>query len=293
MKELLSSDVTIILVVIIFVAYAIYLVTSGVRRTFDPFDEAESWFEKNRLDLDSIRFSAYDERHLVRAKDAVALVGSADLLGGEHVGFAIEVVEGRGVVEGAILRPSGIATWHRSAAATASTSGESLLEVLRTMAKMKANRADAESVVESSGPSERDEELVPGTSAPLVTGGKPGPRFYCGEYVAIVTQENQSIGPISYPFIMIVARTGSDSPIMFVTAESNDMYSQLADLLDEDDKKLLGNSARTELVLGVFDKNGHTNLGPHDSISNLEGFSKVALQTMKARLNLQEEIRKA
>lgn len=294
MNEILSSDAAKILVMVIGLALAIYLVTKKAAGSFDPFEEAESWFALNRFDLDSIRFSAYDEAHLVKAEDAVALVGSADMRDGEHVGFAIEVVKGRGVVNGAVLRPCGIATWHRSAARTASTSGESLLEVLKTMAKRKAASTALQSEIDSPPSTEGgSEELVPGISAPLVTGGSPGPKYICGDYLAVVTQDNQSVGPISYPFILIVAPKGSETPIMFVTAESNDMFSEMVGMLDEDMRELLGNSAPTELLLGVFDKNGHDNLGPHDSISNLEGFTRVALDTMKSRLNLQEEVRQA
>ena len=292
MKEFFESDAGIGLIVVVFVAVAIFLLTRNSGRSFDPFEEAERWFSLNRLDLDSIVFSAYDEPHLVRAKDAVALVGTATMRDGEDVGFAIEVVEGRGVVEGTILRPSGIATWHRSATATATKSGDSLLGALKTMAKMKASRDAAESRAETAASPTGEEELIPGVSAPLVTGGKPGPRFFCDGYVAVVTQENQSLGPISYPFIMIVVRKGSNSPIMFVTAESNDMFSEMLGK-HENLTELLGDSMPTGLVLGIFDKNGHTNLGPHESISDLEGFSTVALQTMKTRLSLQGEVRRA
>lgn len=294
MKEFLSSDVTIGLFILVFLAYAIYLVTRNVSRSFDPFQEAERWFALNRFDLDSILFSAYDEAHLVKARDAVALVGTADMPDGEDVGFIVEVVKGRGVVAGAILRPCGIATWHRSAAQEASRRGESLLDVLKARARRKISSIDSEIEVDSPLPSDsKSEELIPGISAPLVTGGSPGPRFYCGDYMAVVTQDNQSVGPITYPFIMIVAPKGSETPIMFVTAESNEMSSEMIGMLDEDQKKLLGNSTSSQLVLGVFDKGGHKNLGPHDSISDLEGFTRVALDTMKSRLNLQEEIREA
>lgn len=292
MKEVFESDAGIGLIVIVLVAVAIYLLMRKSGKSFDPFDEAERWFALNRLDLDSIRFSAYAEPHLVRAKDAVALVGSANMLDGEHVGFAIEVVAGRGVVEGSVLRPSGIATWHRSAAMTATTSGESLLAVLKNMTSNKEARADAGSGGEITGPSENIGELVPGVSAPLVTGGKPGRKYDCGDYMAVITQENQCVGPISYLFIMIVVPKGNSNPIMFVTAESNDMFSELVGM-HENLSEVLGNSVPTGLVLGVFDKNGHENLGSHDSISDLEGFAQVALETMKSRLGLKGEIREA
>ncbi|MBU2676125.1 MAG: hypothetical protein KJP16_03510 [Gammaproteobacteria bacterium] len=294
MSDFFASDVAIGMVILILVTSGIFLVTRNASRVFDPFEEAEKWFALNRLDLDSIRFSAYDEPHLVRAKDAVALVGSADLLDGEHVGFIVEVVEGRGVVEGAVLRPSGVATWHKSAAGEASQTGETLLEALQARARKKINIQDSGSKTDSPLPSEsKNEGLIPGINAPLIMGGSPGPRFKCGDYMAVVTQNNQSVGPISYPFILVVVRKGSESPIMFVTAESNDMFSELVGMLDEDMRESLDDSAPTELFLGVFDKNGHDNLGPHDSISDLEGFTRVALDTMKSRLNLQEEVREA
>ena len=108
---------------------------------FDPFAEAEPWFLRNSLDLDSIRFSCYDDARLVAHDEAAVLVGVGDREDGwrepedddegGHVGFAIEVVPGRGVVRGALLRPSGIASWHRDAAAAAKLTGETLVDVLQ------------------------------------------------------------------------------------------------------------------------------------------------------------------
>lgn len=101
---------------------------------FNAKDWAEPWFAANSINPSSVIFSSYDEPSLARNPGAVVLVGTANNMKGDDLGFVVEVMSGRGVIVGEFLRPSGIATWHRMASQTASISGKPLIDVLLDMA---------------------------------------------------------------------------------------------------------------------------------------------------------------
>ena len=103
-------------------------------RSFNAFDEADPWFLNHGINSDSVRFSAYDEPGLARNLGATVIVGGGKDAQGERVGFALEVVSGKGVVASEILVPEGIATWHKTASMQAKVSGQPLIDVLVAMA---------------------------------------------------------------------------------------------------------------------------------------------------------------
>ena len=103
-------------------------------KAFAAFDLAEPWFEEQGIKSSSVSFGTYDDASLVRTPSAIVLVGTGKSTMGEDVGFALEIVAGRGVVDHELLVPYGIATWHRNASMQAKLSGQPLIDVLVAMA---------------------------------------------------------------------------------------------------------------------------------------------------------------
>jgi len=98
---------------------------------FSSLNEAEPWLLQRGMRQGSARFSSYDDPGLVRNAGATILVGVAENGSGGLVGFALEVLPGRGVVSSEVLIPYGIATHHKTASMQARASGRPLLDVLR------------------------------------------------------------------------------------------------------------------------------------------------------------------
>jgi hypothetical protein len=111
---------------------------------FSALDEAASWFASQGIDPKSVMFSSYQEAQLARVAGATVLVGNGTTRQGADVGFAIEVVPGRGVVASELLNPSGIATHHKTAAMEAKMSRRPLLTVLTAMAAEHRSRYPAD-----------------------------------------------------------------------------------------------------------------------------------------------------
>lgn len=101
---------------------------------FTSLDEAEPWLKSQGIDAKSAMFSSYQDPQLARVSGATILVGTATTTKGGDIGFAIELVPGRGIVATELINPSGIATHHKTASMQAKTSGQPLLNVLAAMA---------------------------------------------------------------------------------------------------------------------------------------------------------------
>jgi hypothetical protein len=108
-------------------------------RSFAVRDAAEPWFQAQGIVGRSITFSIYEDPGLARNPGATVLVGTGQDVRGEPAGFAIEVLPGKGVVEAQLLKPHGIATWHRNASMEARMAGVSLIDVL--VAKADSHRS--------------------------------------------------------------------------------------------------------------------------------------------------------
>jgi hypothetical protein len=70
---------------------------------FNISGEAESWFRNEGIRSSSVKFSMYDDPELAKNPGASVIVGVGDKTDGSHVGFALEVIPGSGVVEGIYL----------------------------------------------------------------------------------------------------------------------------------------------------------------------------------------------
>jgi len=129
--------------------------------------------------------------------------------------------------------------------------------------------------------------LTPGLNAPLITGGTPVCSYKCGSYHATLSEDLESIGPITYPHVLVVFRGVDDAqPIMFVTAEKAVMTDELLDFLSGLSEDLRSETADRPVFLGVFDQSGRTNLGSSENYAILDRFEKTALAVMRDRLGL-------
>lgn len=168
---------------------------------------------------------------------------------------------------------------------------EKLNNVLNTLIAILIEQRDGEE--EHSKVTETDldepEELVPGVTAPAITGGTPVSAYLCGDYRAVVSTNIQSIGPIQYPYVMTICLDQSRSPVMFVTAESNTIAPEILKVLAETELDFSDVKLATEHFLGIFDTEGHHTLGQFEEISMVEGFTAIALSTMREHLRLEDE----
>lgn len=104
-------------------------------QAFDAFNEAKFWFDRQGIVKTSVRFNSYTDKYLAKTHGVVIiLVGTGKNINGEHVGFAIEVKEGQGVVESAIIEPAGITSQDKKAVFIAKQKGKSLIDALQELA---------------------------------------------------------------------------------------------------------------------------------------------------------------
>lgn len=101
---------------------------------FNAFDEAKNWFTQEGIDSSSVNFSAYNDPRLSKHTGATVLVCMGKKRNGERVGFALEVIRGAGVVDGAYIQPEGIASHHVKAAHIAKMNDKTLIATLQEMA---------------------------------------------------------------------------------------------------------------------------------------------------------------
>ena len=133
--------------------------------------------------------------------------------------------------------------------------------------------------------------LRPGETAPLISGGTPVSMYECEGYRAILTDSPESFGPVKYPHVLIVFKAIDDTPpIMFITAEQNSMMTMFAEALPDNLKEEYGSDFGKGYFLGLFDENGHHNLGKKDNLENIQFFEVHALEAMKQHLGLTSEI---
>ncbi|MFQ2328818.1 hypothetical protein ACK32Q_04925 [Aeromonas dhakensis] len=103
-------------------------------QAFAVSDEANPWYVENNIDPSSVVFSTYSDPALARNPDALILVGGGKGPDGKTIGFALEVIPGKGVVSSEIIEPFGIASYHKRASMQSKMSDMPLLDVLVFMA---------------------------------------------------------------------------------------------------------------------------------------------------------------
>ncbi|MDV2483315.1 MULTISPECIES: hypothetical protein [Acinetobacter] len=124
-------------VIVILILWAFFSAKSKAdsSQAFDAFDEAKFWFDRQGIVKNSVKFNSYTDKYLAKTHGIVIiLVGIGEKVNGEHVGFAIEVKEGQGVVESTLIEPAGIATHDKKAVLIAKQKGKSLIDALQELA---------------------------------------------------------------------------------------------------------------------------------------------------------------
>ncbi len=107
---------------------------------------------------------------------------------------------------------------------------------------------------------------------PLITSAKPLLRYRLAPYTFILLGEIESLGVIEYLFILFAIKDEENAPELFIASEVNAMAATLG-----------GGSH----FLGVFDPQGHWNLGASDQWANLDLFAAKALEIATTRLGLE------
>lgn len=109
-------------------------------QAFNALDAADPWLTSEGILPTSVRFSSYSASGLSKHPGATVLVGQGKKQDGSRVGFVLEVLPDRGVVDAVYIQPDGIITHHRTAVQTAQMSGHTLSETLQQMAQQHRQR---------------------------------------------------------------------------------------------------------------------------------------------------------
>jgi hypothetical protein len=98
---------------------------------------------------------------------------------------------------------------------------------------------------------------------PTITNGKPARSYLLGPYTAILFTDCESKGFIDYLFILYIFREGDRRPFFAVASEMNRVTARMG---------LRGR------FLGVFPGQGHHNLGLSQDWTDIDKFTRKALQ---------------
>lgn len=95
-----------------------------------------------------------------------------------------------------------------------------------------------------------------------------------GSYEAIIVGDIIASGRIQYEFVLFLYEQGKQEPIYFVSAEKNLMTME---------------TGSVGYFLCAFDADGHKNFGLNASLSDLEYFTKKALEVVASKYELSSE----
>ena len=113
-------------------------------------------------------------------------------------------------------------------------------------------RSDVVEILESareSGVNTSGREL--GLTAPAAKGGIRVATYNIGSYIMTVFSDVRALGPTQFMYVCEVSSRGTGIPVFYITCEL---------------------SGASQLVMGIFDSEGHRNLGPMDDIGELRMF---------------------
>ena len=123
---------------------------------------------------------------------------------------------------------------------------------------------------------------------PQTKGGRIRKRFRFGEYLAMVLNDFDPIenedDEIEYTYVMAVYKLPEDQICLFVTSEMNAEVRALRERHPE------LNPGGDQAFLGVFSKEGHSNLGTSSDWTDLDKFVTKALDVARVRLNVRAEV---
>lgn len=104
------------------------------------FSYAESWLSDEAIKLETVRYETYFGRPYTLAEGAAVIVGTGSLASGEDIGFVAEVHPRYGLLSGKLIRPAGVATWHKQASLRCLSSSQPLTTVLGQMVEKQQQR---------------------------------------------------------------------------------------------------------------------------------------------------------
>lgn len=125
---------------------------------------------------------------------------------------------------------------------------------------------------------------------PLITGGGQTLSSYqIGSYRSVLVKNPDSVGPIKYLYVMIVFGESVAEPVLFVTAERNEMQGELLNIAGQTQSTLGRDS--NEYFLGIFSKDGRFNLGASYDWEDQTKFERRAIEIVRERLRITDNAR--
>lgn len=264
---------------------------------FRAIDVIEPWLIEQGFSFQ--HFSTHDDSMLARNDGATILIGDAKNSDDEYVGFVAEVAQER-LIEGALLRPYGIASRYREAALEAKDSGRSLIDVLQDYEKrhqLKYGQPSKriETPVHTAQDRKKFEPIPPMPSFPDYTSATPTDQLKISGYQALLFRNIPPIAAnlmdegncLQFLFALVVVND-EQKPIYVVTSEITDIKhirNRMSDIFDSDDYDrasdifdLLNgsNSSIRKPMLCTFTAAGHSNFGNSEDWSDKESFLKKA-----------------
>jgi len=119
--------------------------------------------------------------------------------------------------------------------------------------------------------------------SPLITGGgNLLAEYKFGEHSGVFIEKPDSVSPIKYLYLLIIYSLGDEeSPILFVTAEKNEMHDEFMKHAGKEYQ-----SDPNEYFLAVYTNQGHENHGKSSEWNNFSTFKEKAIQIAKDKLAL-------
>ena len=116
--------------------YFTFKSNANAHNAFNALDEAEGWFQKNGIVPSTVKFSSYSDSNLSKHSDANIIIGFGETNTGERKGIVLEIVEGKGVVEGVFIDPPALTSHHRSVSISAKSNGTTMIEAMIEKARL-------------------------------------------------------------------------------------------------------------------------------------------------------------
>jgi hypothetical protein len=126
---------------------AAFLLGYSYRRFVNPlpddarlaFEYVAEWLLMRKIDPRTVSFTPYKGKPLARESEGIVLVGIGsetgyDMSAANQIGFAVEVVLNKRIVDGEIFRPYDVATEHVNASIRSRQYGITMVDALREMA---------------------------------------------------------------------------------------------------------------------------------------------------------------
>jgi len=108
---------------------------------------------------------------------------------------------------------------------------------------------------------------------PTLKNARPVYHYQIGSYIAVVVTDCESVGMISYTHVLFLLEPRKQEPIFAVAAELNSFTASIS---------------TERLFLGVFNGQGHLNLGMSEDWADLDKFTARALKIVTDHFKITE-----